>query len=361
VRHVFHAIQPRARSARIILIYKNFACNPLVSHIGLGVAARNTAAVLRQHGFWAEVWAVDNPNTLQKLIKDAQTQAQQNGEYPISHIVISALWVPSAIISALAMAFTDITFTVLSHSNVGFLQVEPNAIKLLREEFVLSHGLLNFRIAGACKRYTDWVPKAYGVNAYWLPNLYDLSTTPTRPAPATWRPGSILRIGCFGAIRPLKNTLSAAGAAVEVATRLNVDTEFWVSSGRVDGPVTVVNAVRQLLANIPKLTLKELPWCSWPEFRRVVASMNILMQPSYTESFNIVTADGVVEGIPSVVSAAIDWVPPHWQAEPDDVNDIADKTISLLHDAHAPHQGLQALKAHNQIGLNSWKDYLLKT
>ena len=51
--------------------------------------------------------------------------------------------------------------------------------------------------------------------------------------------------------------------------------------------------------------------------------MHLLMQPSYTESFNVVTADGVAEGVPSVVSDAIDWAPDNWKAPVDDAHAMA--------------------------------------
>ena len=51
--------------------------------------------------------------------------------------------------------------------------------------------------------------------------------------------------------------------------------------------------------------------------------MHVLLQPSFTESFNVVTADGIAEGVPSVVSDAIDWVPRRWMAKADDPRDVA--------------------------------------
>ena len=42
----------------LILAYKNFAANRNISHIGLGVAALNTAKVLRREGVKTEVWPI---------------------------------------------------------------------------------------------------------------------------------------------------------------------------------------------------------------------------------------------------------------------------------------------------------------
>jgi hypothetical protein len=85
--------------------------------------------------------------------------------------------------------------------------------------------------------------------------------------------------------------------------------------------------------------------------------MHLLLQPSYTESFNMVTADGVAEGVPSVVSNAIDWAPEHWKANVDDVLDIARVGRSLLYDPRAAHDGIKALEAYVADGVRSYRKY----
>lgn len=85
--------------------------------------------------------------------------------------------------------------------------------------------------------------------------------------------------------------------------------------------------------------------------------MHLLLQPSYTESFNMVTADGVAKGVPSVVSDAIDWVPAYWRADVDDVCDIARVARHLLFDAQAPIDGLKALNRYVKRGLYAYREY----
>ena len=80
----------------------------------------------------------------------------------------------------------------------------------------------------------------------------------------------------------------------------------------------MVDAVRQMTNGLPHVKLVENGWQTWPQFRQTVRHMHLLLQPSYTESFNVVTADGVAEGVPSVVSDAIEWAPSSWKAEVDD-------------------------------------------
>jgi len=86
--------------------------------------------------------------------------------------------------------------------------------------------------------------------------------------------------------------------------------------------------------------------------------MHLLLQPSYTESFNMVTADGVAEGVPSVVSDAIDWAPDHWKAMADEVRDIARVGRGLLLDDQAASDGWNALTDHNASALSAWKAFL---
>ena len=61
--------------------------------------------------------------------------------------------------------------------------------------------------------------------------------------------------------------------------------------------------------------------------RRVIGEQDILIHVSYTESFNMVTADGIAEGVPSVISAAIAWAPNSWKVDPDNVQEIAERGI----------------------------------
>jgi hypothetical protein len=190
----------------------------------------------------------------------------------------------------------------------------------------------------------------------WLPNMYSLDRTLTK---AHARSGRLLRIGSFGATRPLKNLLTAGAAALEIASRLGADLEFWVSSGRAEGGGdTITRALEALYANLPSAKIVQSGWQSWPAFRRIVGHMDLLVQPSYTESFCMVVADGVGQGIPAVTSDAIDWVPPRWQACSDNADDIAEVAIGLLHNPHAASDGLAALKAHNTQGLAAWTGML---
>jgi hypothetical protein len=109
---------------------------------------------------------------------------------------------------------------------------------------------------------------------------------------------------------------------------------------------------------LPHVRVVENGWQTWPQFRRTVRHMHLLLQPSYTETFNVVTADGVAEGVPSVVSEAIEWAPDYWKAKVDDVHHIAIIGQKLLRDKRAPKRGLKALKSYNQRAMQAWDQFL---
>jgi len=331
---------------RLILAYKNFAANRNISHIGLGVAALNTAKVLRANGMAAEVWPITSAADLGSRLDDS-----------ISHVVTSAPWIPVEHWQRLTGEHPDITFAVNCHSNVGFLQADANGVRRLREGMELERGTWNFHVTGNSRKFCDWIRAAYRAPCSYLANLYYLEAE-RPPCHRTPFNGGTLRVGAFGATRPLKNLMSAAGAALEIAGRRNVPLEFWVSAGRAEGGSGIMDAVRAMMAGLPHARLIENGWQTWPRFRETVRHMHLLLQPSYTESFNMVTADGVAEGVASVVSDAIDWAPKAWKAGFDRVDEIARVGGHLLADAYAAGEGLQALEAHNAEGLRCWKRYL---
>src|SRR5262249_14578446 len=193
-----------------------------------------------------------------------------------------------------------------------------NGVKLVRQAMEIETGSHNFHLAGNSQRFCRWVRSTYSQPCTYLPNLYYLDRDCVSMRPLFY--GGTLRIGAFCATRPLKYFLSAARAALHLPRALKADLELWLSAGRTEGGGdTILRAAHAMLDGLPNARLVESGWQSWPKFRQTVSHMHLLLQPSYTESFNMVTADGVAEGVPSVISRAIDWAPEHWKANTDDV------------------------------------------
>lgn len=340
-------------------MYKNFAARKGISHVGLGVAAMTSQKTLRSEGLDVEVWPCNSGKDVIARLDRAQEEAVRRGLHPVSHVVISAPWIPTIEMQGILTAYPDVHFATVSHSNVGFLSADPNGIKLLREAIELQAGYHNFSLGGNCERFCSAWGKMFGTTPTYLPNLYDLSSVKEVGQRQPWHRGHTLRVGVFGATRPLKNMVTAVAAAVELGNNLKNDVEVHISSGREEGGGSVKNAILQLVNGLPSTRLVETGWRSWPAFRNIVGQMHILLSPSYTESFNMVTADGIAEGVSSVVGEAIDWVPRDWQSCSDDVGDIARTAHRVLHDHHAVCEGQSYLRKYVVEGIGEWENFLL--
>lgn len=340
----------KSKVPSVAIFYKNFAATKGISHIGLGVSASLNAKVLTAN----VAPAVVIPSRHNIDIVAGIAAHNKSHEFPITHAIISAPWLSIRDLRAMAEFYKDIQFLVVSHSNVGFLQADPNGTRLLREGLALSKELPNFKIGGNCRKFTEWMQIAYGVPVVLLPNMY-----PSEGVIKHWDGSNPIRIGIFGAIRPQKNVLTAVAAAIAIGRILGRSVELYTSSGREEGGVgTLLNAMNQLTINVPNFTMIKAPWRPWSAFREVVGSMDLLIQTSYTESFNMVTADGVSMGVPSVTSEAITWVPKQWQANSDNALDVARVGIRLLTNNRIREKGFQALDIHNKVALDCWREYI---
>ena len=332
----------------LLLCYKNFAAHAGISHIGLGVAAANTAKVLRANGIRATVAPFVNPLELLGIPKKFTD---------VTHIVVSAPWIPTQTVCDFVRDYPEIKLAINCHSNVGFLQADTNAVDLIKNYMAIERNTFSFNLGGNSVRFCEWIKECFQVDCKFLPNLYYLDYLSAQGRPPYH--GGTLRIGMFGAIRPLKNMMTGAAAALEIARSMRDPLELWVCSGRTEGGgLTVLNAIKAMYRDLPGVELKESPWAPWPVFRRLVATMHLLLQPSYSESFNQCTADGVAEGVPSVVSDAITWAPDHWKASVDDALDVARVGRALLHDPRAAADGKAAIEKYVRHGVMAWKEWL---
>jgi glycosyltransferase involved in cell wall biosynthesis len=348
-----HHLKPCLETARVALLYRDVEGDG-VSHVGLGVTAQYTAKTLQHHGVWAEAWPMPSALELAKRLRHARTTADEGGDVRPTHVILAAPWIATPDIASLAAQFSDVVFVVVSHSSVGFLQADPHAIRLLREAANLQLSTHNVFVGGNSRKFTDWASVVWGVDAVCLPNLYCLAET--FPEHDHRWDGGALRIGMFGANRPLKNFLSGAAGAVDLARRLRVPVELLMSSGRNEGGN--FRAIREMTEHIANLRLVDTGWLPWAEFRRLLRTVHLVLQPSYTETFNVVSADAIAEGVPVVATDAIDWVPTWWQARADEPLDIGRVAERLLRDPRAPRDGREALERYVQCGLVTWSHFL---
>lgn len=326
--------------------------NPTACHQGLATCSANITEVLSDNG----VDCLSAPVRDGYFLRDKLAAGAWGA---VTHVVLSAPFFDTPFLHSLCREFPKIQFSICVHSNVAFLGSDIWASKVFSEEMVAQCDLPNFRVSGNSRKFCDAAELAYGKRCLFLPNLYFVHGPVQRQRPL-WD-GGVLKIGAFGATRVLKNFITAAWAAAIISRKLNTKVEFHMSDGRKEGSGAdnVPKTIADFLSRQPNVELILDHWAPWSEFRRTsVRKMNLLMQPSFTESMNIVTADGIAEGVPSVVSPSINWVPENWMANPDDAVDVANTGICLLRDRSAQSDGYKALKRYNDVAVKAWKAYL---
>ncbi len=336
---------------QIRIFYRNFKkyCHGL-SHVGLGNNAMLTAKSLKGIGVDCRIEGVDTPEHIAEVLrKSPQT----------THAIVEAAFFGVDKANQLSAEFPDVDFVYRNHSQIAFLQVEPGAINWFRDFGRLQEMTLNVRLCGNNERFTDWWESAYNQRCLYLPNLYPLidrtDSKIVRHSPSR----DTLRIGAFGSLRLLKNFTTCAAAAQLIARRLDRNLELYMNIGRTEnGGRVIVDAVKNMFAHLPWAKLVEIDWQDWTNFRHTIGHMDLTLQSSFTETFNIVTADSIAEGVPAVVSPAIEWVPRHWQAECDDAEAIAQVGTNLVLDNRAADAGLEALRRYQRDALSVWREWL---
>ena len=190
---------------------------------------------------------------------------------------------------------------------------------------------------------------------FYLPNYYDLTDF---FAEAGKRPDGWLDVGCFGAVRPLKNHLVQAVAAIRFAEAKGVPLRFHINAGRVEqNGGQVLNSIRSLFRELPSYyQLIEHPWHSYENFIKLVRTMDIGLQVSLTETFNIVSADFTRCHIPIVVSESVSWAWPKIFADPLSSTDITQKMHLALQ--HGAGNNRSRLARYCQQSELAWLDYL---
>lgn len=330
------------RETKLVLAYKDFSKTPGVTHAGLGVTALNLGKAL---GPRAHIWPVFDGYVLRNRLR----------QEPATHICMLAPWVDTPFLRELTAEFPRTQFTVTFHSNVGFLQVDPWSSKLLAEHVELQADRRNFRLSVNCHALAEFVRQGYGAPAMLLPNLYDTSIFQT-PRPR-WR-GDKLRVGLFGATRVLKNMGTGVAACAVLAHRLHTDVEVCVNAKREEGGQGVLSACEAIASGQHRLRITRVDWQGWPRFMHTLRSMDVNLQPSFTESFNNVTADSIAAGVAVTVSPAVGWVPNSWKANPDDAVALADVAQRLIGQRRAAAAGQRALKTYVAKSMRHWDSWL---
>lgn len=293
-------------------------------------------------------YALDDLNIQNKVVQviDNNCIDREVTQYKPTHVIIEAFWVVPEKFDILRKLHPTVKWIVRNHSKSDFLSHEGGMVG-----WALDYIKRGVTLACNSPEATqDFKELAITVGAdpkyvVYLPNYYRVQRPSTSLTSVVWKilrwfgiygrkpvyQDGFLNVGCFGAIRPLKNHLHQAMAAVRVADYLGLKLRFHVNATRVEGKAEpILTSLRQLFNRYPQHTLVELPWMDHEQFQKVIGQMDIVMQVSNSETFNIVAADAVANEVPVIVSEEVPWLDCEYDANPNSVTDIVVRMIHVL-------------------------------
>jgi hypothetical protein len=283
-------------------------------------------------------------------------------KYKPDIVIIEAYWVVPSKFEILTKLHPTVKWIIRNHSNAPFLANEGIAYEWTLEYMSYpnvwassNHYLAQQEFVNLLKVVFDTKGGTAYQKVVYLPNYYPLPSEVTYDP--TYSGRSTIDIGCFGAIRPLKNQMIQAIAAIEWSRQNGKFLRFHINGGRIEGNGDpILKNIRALFTRIQNAQLVEHNWLPRDEFLSLVSTMDLGMQVSFSETFNIVAADFVSKGVPIVVSKEIDWVDPRFQADPNSVDDIiATMTPALAFRTWFPEdKTVVLLNNYNQSTIKSW-------
>jgi hypothetical protein len=285
-------------------------------------------------------------------------------QFKPTHVFIEGYWVVPEKFDVLKPLHPTVKWFVRCHSETPFLAQEGIAMQWTFE--YLKRGIGVAGNSPRVNRELRVIAKASSELALTDRQLEEMMPLLTNYYPVSHHAShvatpidDVINVGCFGAFRPLKNHMIQAMAAIDYAEQRGLTLNFHVNSGRVEmaGGNQLKN-LKALFDNLPQHQLIEHPWASHAEFLELINEMDICLQVSFTETFNIVSADSVNLGVPTVPSREIVWMHAPF-ADPTSTTDIAEKMGQVLSQRNfLVEKNREKLRAYSQQTKTRWLNFL---
>lgn len=233
-------------------------------------------------------------------------------------VVIEALWVTPSKLQELVniKRHQNRRWVIRIHSKAPFLANEGIAGAWIRDYTRINSDRIF--IAPNTEELTEQFNSILKGKFIYLPNLYQI-----KPQKFNFvKNKEVVNIGCFGAIRPMKNQYLQAMAAIDFANRHNLKLRFHINGTRIEQKGE--NVLKNIIILFKdKHELVQHGWMKHSDFLQVISQMDFGTQVSFSESFNIVSADFVQMNVPIVASDDIEWMPEIMKVSPTDWKSIS--------------------------------------
>lgn len=251
------------------------------------------------------------------------------------YVIIEALWVVPSKFKVLQQLHPNVTWIIRLHSEIPFIAGEGVAMDWVGEYGSFKNVIIAVNSPRMYNDITNFFIHLYGYNKYSVADkvirLYNYYPETFKKYSVIDKKTDIINIGCFGAIRPLKNHLIQAISAIRFAESIGKKLYFHVNVGRIEGNAgshfkNLTSLFEHLYNSGHQLILHE--WKDRQEFLELCSKMDIGMQVSFSETFNIVGADIISQGVPLVSCKELPWAVVGL-SNPTDSEDIVDTLLSV--------------------------------
>jgi hypothetical protein len=353
--------------AKVLFILKRREDYNGVAHsqIGLSTGLYNSASfvnnMLKAYNIESNLVVVVDNNDIDREVT----------KYRPTHVIIEALWVVPTKFDVLQKLHPNVKWIVRLHSELPFMAGEGMAMDWIGDYSTYKNVIIACnapRMYSEIQNYlrikNNWLKETSNSKVIYLPNHYPGFYRAPKPIDYN---KEIVNVGCFGAIRLLKNHLVQAFAAIDFANKIGKKLHFHINAGRIEMKgEPVLHNLKGLFLQLHDKghELINHEWTPRENFVNLCGRMDIGLQVSFSETFNIVGADYISEGTPIVGSSEIPWLKNEWFyetnycADPTDSQDITAKLIdAYYHPARNVNQCQRSLKKYCKETESVWTKY----
>ncbi len=287
---------------KLLLIVKvnSLSKNKSVNNNALTHAAQSTLDSLSKSDYLlANHWEVEDNNGIYLGIHEHQPD----------YVIIDGLWVVPEKFKELGNLYPKIKWIIRIHSEIPFVAQEGIFSDWLYKYLNIENVYIAFNSKNIYKAAISSIDQ-YKKSMIYLPNLYVLND-PNVVESIKMRHKEKIKIGIFGAARILKNQYAQAFAALDFAETLDKPLELFININTRDpnGLPIYLNIIN-LIKNHPskRHTIKMVEWTTRENFLNMLSEIDISMQVSLTETFNLVSCDSLLMNTPVIGSGEIPWL-----------------------------------------------------
>ncbi|MCX8008322.1 MAG: glycosyltransferase [Patescibacteria group bacterium] len=320
-------------------LYSETSTNQLT--VGLKNSALFVSEMLNQIGHESRLVEVVDNNFIDREVHS----------YKPDVVVIEALWVVPEKFVILQKYHPNVKWIVRIHSNLPFLANEGIAIEWLKEYVKHQNVYIGVNSEKALNDVKFIVKNEKKV--IYLPNYYPLMK---RERKKVYKPKEFVDVGLFGAIRPMKNQLIQALAAMMWAESKKKILRLHINGTRKEqGGESNYKNIKNLFKDT-RHELYEYDWMPHEEFLEILSGCDVSLCVSFSETFCIVAADSVAANVPVVGSQEIPWLTGFLTAAPTNVDDIINK-MNLATGWFGPFFSFlnrNNLESYNSVSKKAW-------